>query len=222
MWQVLSHLTNAKFLSFVAVGHRQWHLGGHQLRNSCEIPEIRPLGSGEREVVRLQSASDKPVRHERSLRAQRAHRLEGEARYRGCRRWAQAKPGRQHQASGPQWLQGHSHVHFSAPDHSAYHEAEKQHDHGPVKFQTIKNYISLGKRLLEVQAFFFPNQQFVGCRIQLGPAQELSVTSGPSGLKVSNQSLIPLVQPGLSPWAGLPPSAWSHPQPCLVRWDPSQ
>ena len=37
------------------------------------------------------------------------------------------------------------------------------------------------------------------------------MTNGPSGLKVSNQSLIPLVQPGLSPWAGLPPSPWSHP-----------
>lgn len=105
---------------------------------------------------------------------------------------------------------------------STNHEAKKQHDHRPVKFQTIKNYISLDKRLLEVQAFFFPDQQFMGCRIQLGPAQELSVTNGPSGLKVSNQSLIPLEQPGLSPWAGLPPSPWSHPQPCLIRWDPSQ
>lgn len=38
---------------------------------------------------------------------------------------------------------------------STDHEAKKQHDHGPVKFQTIKNYISLDKRLLEVQAFFF-------------------------------------------------------------------
>ena len=73
------------------------------------------------------------------------------------------------EASGPRWLQGQSHTHFSAPDHSTYHKAEKQHDYRPVKLQTIKNYISLGKRLLEVQAFFFPDQQFVSCRIQLGP-----------------------------------------------------
>lgn len=58
-------------------------------------------------------------------------------------------------APSPQWLQGQSHAHFSAPDHSTYHTAEKQRDHRPVKFQNIKNYISLSKRLLEVQAFFF-------------------------------------------------------------------
>lgn len=52
------------FLSFVTVSHRKWHLGGHQHGNACEIPEIRPFGSGEREVVRLQSASDEPVWHE--------------------------------------------------------------------------------------------------------------------------------------------------------------
>lgn len=74
--------------SFSSVGHREWHLGGHQVRNPCQVPEVRPSRPGERQVLCLQGAGNEPVRHERPLGAQRAHRPAGQARYRVRQRGA--------------------------------------------------------------------------------------------------------------------------------------